>query len=269
MHQGRIESFLVDAMKETSDIQVERGVVPEELRFDRSKAEDHAVHPITVKVRHSPEEDAAAPREKIRAKYVVGCDGAHSWTRRQLGFKMEGEQTDFVWGVIDLVPITDFRKSIPRARSARKLKDRLLTGVIADIRQACSIHSVSSGSILLIPRERKLVRIYVQLTDIKNADGTVIERSNIKAEMILEAAKKIFHPYTLNWGYIEWWAVYQVSHTRSQDNRKLRFGKIGQRLSNHFDESNRIFLAGDAVHTHSPKAGQGIASLSVPAELRP
>ena len=86
-------------------------MVPEELRIDRSKVEDYTAHPITVKVRQTPEEDSDAPREMIRAKYVIGCDGAHSWTRRQLGFQMEGEQTDFVWGVIDLIPITDFRKS--------------------------------------------------------------------------------------------------------------------------------------------------------------
>ncbi|KAL8794964.1 MAG: hypothetical protein Q9195_002546 [Heterodermia aff. obscurata] len=220
LHQGRIESFFVDAIQENSDVRVERGVVPEELKFDRSKAEDYSAHPITVMVRKSPEENSSAPRENISAKYVVGCDGAHSWTRRQLGFRMEGDQTDFVWGVIDLIPITDF----------------------PDIRQACSIHSVSSGSILLIPRERKLVRIYVQLTDIKKADGTAIERAAITSEMILKAAKKILQPYSLNWGYIEWWAVYQ----------------IGQRVSNRFDDSNRIFLAGDAVHTHSPKAGQGM-----------
>lgn len=47
--------------------------------------------------------------EIIMAKYMIGCDGAHSWTRRQLGFQMEGEQTDFVWGVLDILPITDFR----------------------------------------------------------------------------------------------------------------------------------------------------------------
>ena len=133
----------------------------------------------------------------------------------------------------------------------------------ADIRQACSIHSASSGSILLIPRERKLVRIYVQLTDIKKADGTETERSTITSEKILEAAKRIIQPYTLNWGYIEWWAVYQVSHHRFWKCRWLRYDKIGQRVSNRFDDSNRVFLAGDAVHTHSPKAGQGTASIFI------
>jgi phenol 2-monooxygenase len=31
---------------------------------------------------------------------MVGCDGAHSWVRRQLGFQLEGEPTDFIWGVL-------------------------------------------------------------------------------------------------------------------------------------------------------------------------
>lgn len=111
LHQGRIEQFFVDAIKDTSDIEIERGVVPEELHFDRTKAGDNTAHPVTVTVRPSTEGGESVPRERISAKYVVGCDGAHSWTRRQLEFQMEGEQTDFVWGVIDMVPITDFRKS--------------------------------------------------------------------------------------------------------------------------------------------------------------
>lgn len=49
--------------------------------------------------------------ETIKAKYVIGCDGAHSWVRRELGFKLEGEPTDYIWGVLDIVPITDFRTS--------------------------------------------------------------------------------------------------------------------------------------------------------------
>jgi phenol 2-monooxygenase (NADPH) len=34
--------------------------------------------------------------------------------------------------------------------------------------------------------------------------------------------------------------------------------QIGQRVGTAFDAHNRVFLAGDAVHTHSPKAGQGM-----------
>jgi phenol 2-monooxygenase len=48
--------------------------------------------------------------ETVHAKYVIGCDGARSWTRRALGFELQGEATDFIWGVMDIIPITDFRK---------------------------------------------------------------------------------------------------------------------------------------------------------------
>ena len=41
-----------------------------------------------------------------------------------------------------------------------------------------------------------------------------------------------------------------VSHTH--------WPQIGQRVAPQFNLHNRIFLAGDAVHTHSPKAGQGM-----------
>lgn len=31
--------------------------------------------------------------ETVRAKFVVGADGAHSWVRKTLGISMDGEQT--------------------------------------------------------------------------------------------------------------------------------------------------------------------------------
>lgn len=52
-------------------------------------------------------------------------------TRKQLGFEMQGEQTEFIWGVLDGIPITDF----------------------PDIRTRCAIHSEDCGSIMVIPRE--------------------------------------------------------------------------------------------------------------------
>ncbi|MCJ1358089.1 MAG: hypothetical protein MMC33_008087 [Icmadophila ericetorum] len=252
LHQGRIERFFLDSLKEYSNIEVERGVLPESLELDHSKAEDHDAYPISVKVRHLTEEEAAPTQnggsvsnglfrsnlapddtddlirkskeksgtvETIHAKYMVGCDGAHSWTRRQLGFQMEGEQTDYVWGVLDIIPITDF----------------------PDIRMRCAIHSAESGSVMVIPRERKLVRLYIQLTDLNKA-GQHIDRSKISPDMILQAAQKIMRPYKLTYEYCDWWTAYQ----------------IGQRVGNRFSADDRIFLAGDAVHTHSPKAGQGM-----------
>ena len=129
LHQGRIERFFLDTIKKYSDIRVERGVLPEDLELDETAITSSEAYPITVKLRHLDESQATPAQnhsnipdglfrsnlaeddtdslirssqnsagilETIRAKYVVGADGAHSWTRRKLGFDMQGEQTDFV-----------------------------------------------------------------------------------------------------------------------------------------------------------------------------
>jgi len=92
---------------------------------------------------------------------------------------------------------------------------------------------------LVIPRENKIVRLYIQLQDL-DVDQP-FDRSTVTPETILIAAQKILDPYKFSYVHCKWWTIY----------------RIGQRVSNSFSKGNRIFLAGDAVHTHSPKAGQG------------
>ncbi|PTB47835.1 hypothetical protein M431DRAFT_21714 [Trichoderma harzianum CBS 226.95] len=159
--------------------------------------------------------------ELVLAKYLVGCDGAHSWVRKALGqeFGLRGETTDAIWGAMDIIPVTDF----------------------PDIRVRTMVRSTSGGSLMMIPRENKLVRLYIQLTDGLSINGR-LTRSMVTPEMLIETAQRIFSPYTIDFTYIHWWSAYQ----------------IGQRSGDHFDKQGRIFLAGDAVHTHSPKAGQGM-----------
>lgn len=254
LHQGRIERFFLDFIESKSSIKVERGVLPTKLEFNESLAEDTDSYPVTVTLRHLSEEEAtpdqsststngasaqdglfrsnlaaddtadllakselnakANTEEVVKAKYVLGADGAHSWVRKQLGFTLEGESTDYVWGVLDIVPITDF----------------------PDIRMRCAIHSASAGSVMVIPRENKLVRLYIQVTTSqKAADGSQrADRSWITPEVILESAQKIMAPYKLSYRKLDWWTAYQ----------------IGQRVGTNFSARERIFLAGDAVHTH-------------------
>lgn len=260
LHQGRIEHHLLqDAIKHSNGTFVpERGMLPESLEIDESLVDDLDAYPITVKVRHLSEEESnptaykgdtnggtrsglfrssllsAGEEEKlykngdgstppqvetIKAKYLVGCDGAHSWTRRQLGVKMIGDQTNFVWGVLDLIPKTNF----------------------PDIRSRCAVHSANAGSVMVIPQERDLVRLYIQLP-IQVKPGEYLDKSKVTPERILDTARSILYPYTLDTDHIEWFTGYH----------------IGQRLTESFGKHNRIFLAGDACHTHSPKAGQGM-----------
>lgn len=143
---------------------------------------------------------------------MLGADGAHSWVRGQLGFALEGESTDYIWGVLDIAPITDF----------------------PDIRMRCAIHSADSGSVMVIPRENKLVRLYIQLTTAAYNGGQRADRSKINPDVILGAAQKIMAPYKISYRRLDWWTAYQ----------------IGQRVGTQFSAHERIFLAGDAVHTH-------------------
>jgi phenol 2-monooxygenase len=82
------------------------------------------------------------------------------------------------------------------------------------------------------------------------ADERVANR-NITAEQLVAAAQRIFRPHTLDVKEVAWWSVYE----------------IGQRLCDKFDDVSedeierrlpRVFITGDACHTHSPKAGQGM-----------
>src|SRR6202042_1897850 len=73
---------------------------------------------------------------------------------------------------------------------------------------------------------------------------------NITADNLIAAARRILKPYTMEVKEISWWSVYE----------------IGQRLCDRFDDVPEddterapcVFIAGDACHTHSPKAGQGM-----------
>jgi len=119
-----------------------------------------------------------------------------------------------------------------------------------DIRLKAAIQSAGHGSILIIPREGGyLTRMYIEL-DALHGHERAADRA-VSAEMLTEKARKILAPYTLDVKEVAWWSAYE----------------IGQRVCDAFDDVPeadraarlpRIFIAGDACHTHSPKAGQGM-----------
>lgn len=82
--------------------------------------------------------------------------------------------------------------------------------VPADIRMRCAIHSQTSGTIMVIPRERNLVRLYIQLASLSPALGERFDRTTVTPQTIFQAAQKILQPYEISYDYCEWWTVYQV-----------------------------------------------------------
>lgn len=75
----------------------------------------------------------------------------------------------------------------------------------------------------------------------------------INQDTLLRSAQMILAPYELTYKHCHWWTAY----------------RIGQRVGSKFSAHDRIFLAGDAVHTHSPKAGQGMNISMHDSELSP
>lgn len=145
--QGYIEQAFLDLLSEEGHLHVERNRRPTRLAIDESCLTENDEHPITVtlervnkiddvkqksgslcnasgpfrenltdraeaEVCHQAEDDQIenfSQDEIIRTKYLLGCDGAHSWTRTQLGIPMDGDKTNNHFGVMDIVPLTDFR----------------------------------------------------------------------------------------------------------------------------------------------------------------
>lgn len=225
LNQARVHDFYLQVMRNSA-----RRLVPHYARRLTGLeigGTGSASHP--VKLTFERQDPAAQGQtEVIHAKYAVGCDGARSMVRQSLGLALRGDSANQAWGVMDVLAVTDF----------------------PDIRYKALIQSASEGSIVLIPREGGyLVRIYVEL-DKLSADERVSSR-NITIERLIAAAQRVLRPYRFDVKEVAWWSVYE----------------IGQRLCDRFDDvpadkvsarAPRVFIAGDACHTHSPKAGQGM-----------
>ncbi|OJA18319.1 hypothetical protein AZE42_02806 [Rhizopogon vesiculosus] len=220
--QSRIEALFMDSMK-SRGVTVDRPIVPSSLEISEDPEEllDPSSYPVKVVLDYIPPSDRAPEQEIVRAKFVVGADGAHSWVRKTLGISMDGEQTKYIWGVIDFTPDTDF----------------------PDIRNRSAIHS-KNGSCMVIPREGDKVRFYLQMSeqDVMDPKSGKLDSRKVTPEKLLEVAGKTLYPYKVDKKEVEWSSIYI----------------IGQRVASRFSANERVFIAGDACHTHSPKAGQGM-----------
>ncbi|MFM7025117.1 MAG: FAD-dependent monooxygenase, partial [Limnohabitans sp.] len=182
-------------------------------------------HPVTVTLKDSTGIHWGATRT-VRANYVVGCDGAHSAVRKAIGGVLHGDAANQAWGVMDILANTDF----------------------PDVRQKCLISSANEGNVLILPREGGYVfRMYVELDKLQ--DGEKAASRKFTQEDMIAAANRIIQPYSLDVKEIVWWSIYDIGHSITD-----KFDDVPEGS----DRAPRVFTAGDACHTHSPKAGQGM-----------
>ena len=205
------------------------------LDLDPNLTQNLDAYPITATFkRNTITEPHATPCvqpekvETVKARYVVGCDGARSAVRKSLSIKLQGDSANKAWGVMDLLLVTDF----------------------PDIRVKSFIQSKDNGAVMLIPREGGyLIRLYVELDLLEQ--GQRASTLNLSVKDIIKKAQLIMNPYKFEVKEVAWWSIYEV----------------GQRVADRFDDRPlanaenlipRAFVAGDACHTHSPKGGWGL-----------
>ena len=228
VNQARLHDQLLEGMEQSP-----AHLVPHykrrllDLNLDSKLSQDLNAHPITARFEHQ-EADHPSKIETVRARYIVGCDGARSGVRKNLSIALEGDSANKAWGVMDVLLVTDF----------------------PDIRVKSFIQSKKNGAVMLVPREGGyLVRLYVEL-DLLGKDQRASNLDLTVADVIAKA-QLIMNPYKVDIKEVVWWSIYEV----------------GQRVANRFDDTcsdnsedliPRAFVAGDACHTHSPKGGWGL-----------
>ena len=223
LNQARVHDFCLDLMRNApTRLEPTYGCAFLDLSVDHVDPS----FPVVATVDHK------GTTKELRARYVVGCDGARSHVRKSINLTLTGDSANQAWGVMDVLCVTDF----------------------PDIRLKAVIQSAQQGNVLIIPREGGyMVRFYIEMD--KLADDERIASKNITADHLIAAAQRILQPYTLDVKEVAWWSVYEIGQ-RLTDRFHDAGGNVGDRAGD--GAPPHVFIAGDACHTHSPKAGQGM-----------
>ncbi|KAL2812921.1 FAD binding domain-containing protein [Aspergillus cavernicola] len=101
-----------------------------------------------------------------------------------------------------------------------------------------SIESPTHGNVLWAPLDRNMTRIgYVFIPEQEARHG-----GKLTQEAVVQEAIAAVKPFKLEFQTVEWWTLYV----------------IGQRVASTYQPNPRILLVGDACHTHSSGAAQGL-----------
>jgi phenol 2-monooxygenase len=224
INQARVHDMFLDLMRNAPTRLVpDHGLKVATLSVDPQAAE----YPVTVTLEHtSPGREGQT--HQLRANYVIGCDGARSNVRAAIGGALHGDAAHQAWGVMDVLAVTDF----------------------PDWRMKSFVRSQDEGILMVLPREGgHLVRLYVEM-DALGEHERVADRG-MGPQDIIAKAQRIFRPFQLDVKEVVWWSIYEIGHRLTDKFDDVPESEVATRAP-------RVMLAGDACHTHSPKAGQGM-----------
>jgi pentachlorophenol monooxygenase len=169
--------------------------------------------------------------QPLRARYLVGCDGAHSTVRRGLGLTFEGEAfpEEYMLGDFEL----DW--SLPPGYAIRSLHQ---TDGNTDDLLVCV-------PLLGHNRYRATMLVPPELANQPETGGTVEHGFDAaRPEPTLEHIQPVLDrlaPTPTTASNLRWSSVFRISH----------------RLVDRYGDG-RVFVAGDAAHIHPPTGAQGM-----------
>lgn len=166
-------------------------------------------------------EEEGGKAKTVQSKYIIGADGGHSTVRTVAGISFNGEKVK--------------EESVLHWIRMDALVKTNMSGARLGFG---SIESPGHGNVLWIAEDHGRTRIGFAIPhEIYEKHG-----EHITEEVVKEEAIKAVAPFELEFITVDWWTLYSIGH----------------RVAESFRTKDRVFLAGDAGHTHSSGAAQGM-----------
>ncbi|MBW8771196.1 MAG: FAD-dependent monooxygenase [Gemmatimonadetes bacterium] len=221
--QAETEALLGDHLA-ARGLAIERGV--ELLQYDAD--EDG----VDVTLRHGD-----GTEERVRAPYLIGCDGAHSTVRKLAAIPFSGDAYEqrFMLGDVEA-------DVIPSERSAAR--------DVRDLLQRDTLHAFPGryGVALFFPLGRpatwRVIAMSTRTSPVSVSTEQGEDRRSLSTPLTLEELQSAIDDAT-------------GGGVRVHDPAWLAHFRLHHRQASHY-RSGRVFLAGDAAHIHSPVGAQGM-----------
>ncbi|MGV9251156.1 FAD-dependent monooxygenase [Streptomyces sp. NPDC003697] len=178
---------------------------------------------------------AVGEETEVRSEYLVGCDGAHSVVRRQLGLSFEGDACPEEYLLADV----ELDWDLPAGYEVRSMHrtsdgttDDLLVCIPLPGRSRYRV-TMSAPPELSGERSGPVAQAEEVAHGLGNGEGLRIDH--------VQAALARLSPAPVTATALRWSSLYRISH----------------RIVDRYAEG-RVFVAGDAAHIHPPTGAQGM-----------